>query len=162
MVVCRKELKKVRRFVGLVFQNPDDQLFMPTVIEDVSFGPLNMGLAEEDALRAADAALEQVGISHLRARPPYHLSAGEKRRASIASVLSMSPEVLAFDEPSPGLDPKSRRQLIRLLKGLAQTKIIATHDLDMVCDVCDRVIVLIKGGLRLTVYLEIFSETMIF
>lgn len=135
----------VRRSVGSVFQDADDQLFMSTVFEDVAFGPLNLGLAPAEAERRAVAALERVGMAHLRDRPPYKLSAGEKRAVAIATVLSMAPDVLVMDEPSANLDPRGRRRLIELLLSFEHTKIVATHDLELVVEVCPRVIVLDRG-----------------
>lgn len=140
-----ENLKQVRRAVGLVFQDPEDQLFMPTVFDDVAFGPLNMGLPPDEVHNKVKAALETVGALHLKNRPPYRLSGGEKRAVAIATVLSMSPDILVMDEPSSNLDPRSRRGLIELLKGFTHTKIIATHDLDMVMDLCDRTIVIREG-----------------
>jgi cobalt/nickel transport system ATP-binding protein len=134
-----------RRAVGLVFQDPDDQLFMPTVAEDVAFGPLNAGLPPEQVEQRVTQALERVGMTHVRERPPYHLSAGEKRAVAIATVLAMSPDILVMDEPSANLDPRARRRLIELLHSFEHTRIIATHDLEMVVEVCSRVIVL-DGG----------------
>jgi cobalt/nickel transport system ATP-binding protein len=141
----KKTLQHVRRTVGMVFQDPDDQLFMPSVYDDVAFGPLNMGLTSEDVDEAVMNALSIVGAAHLKDRPPYRLSAGEKRSVAIASVLSMSPSILVMDEPTSSLDPKARRQLIHLLKTFEHTIVVATHDLDMVLDFCSRTIVL-KGG----------------
>jgi len=143
--VVAKNLKSVRRSVGMVFQDPDDQLFMPTVFDDVAFGPLNLGLPLEEVELNVMQALETVGVPHLRKRPPYKLSGGEKRAVAIATVLSMSPDILVMDEPSSNLDPKSRRNLINLLKSFTHTKIIATHDLDMVLDLCERTIILHQG-----------------
>jgi cobalt/nickel transport system ATP-binding protein len=140
-----ESLKQVRRAVGLVFQDPDDQLFMPTVFDDVAFGPLNMGLPVQEVQTRVKAALETVGAWHLQDRPPYRLSGGEKRAVAIATVLSMSPDILVMDEPSSNLDPRSRRGLINLLKGFKHTKIIATHDLDMVMDLCHRTLVIREG-----------------
>jgi cobalt/nickel transport system ATP-binding protein len=134
-----------RRSVGMVFQNPDDQLFMPTVGEDVAFGPLNAGLPPDQVELRVATALERVGMAHVRDRPPYRLSAGEKRAVAIATVLAMTPDILVMDEPSSNLDPRSRRGLIELLRSFEHTKILATHDLEMVVEVCDRVIVL-DGG----------------
>jgi cobalt/nickel transport system ATP-binding protein len=136
----------IRANVGLVFQNPDDQLFMPTVAEDVAFGPLHAGWPAEKVSSASADALERVGMSHLANRPPYRLSAGEKRAVAIATVLAMSPEVLVMDEPSSDLDPRSRRRLIELLRSFHHTRIIATHDLELVVETCSRVIVLGLGS----------------
>ena len=138
-------LQHVRRQVGMVFQDPDDQLFMPTVQDDVEFGPLNMGLPQSEVKARAMQALVTVGASHLAARAPYRLSGGEKRLVAIAGVLAMLPAVLVLDEPSAGLDPAARRRLITLLASLHQTRIIATHDLDLVLDLCSRVLVLRQG-----------------
>ena len=143
--INKKTLEHIRRTVGMVFQDPDDQLFMPTVYEDVAFGPVNLGLPPEEIETKVMNALEAVGAGHLRDRPPYRLSGGEKRAVAIASVLSMSPDILVMDEPSSNLDPRSRRQLIRMLAGFEHTRILATHDLDMVLDLCPRTIVLQDG-----------------
>jgi cobalt/nickel transport system ATP-binding protein len=129
----------------MVFQDPDDQLFMPTVHDDVAFGPLNLGLPPDEVESRVQEALSIVGASHLSRRPPHRLSGGEKRSVAIASVLSMSPSILVMDEPTSNLDPRARRQLIELLKSFEHTIIVATHDLDMVLDLCARTIVL-KGG----------------
>jgi cobalt/nickel transport system ATP-binding protein len=136
----------VRRAVGSVFQDADDQLFMSTVFEDVAFGPLNLGLPPAEAASRADAALERVGMTHVRNRPPYKLSAGEKRAVAIAAVLAMAPDVLVMDEPSSNLDPRGRRRLIELLRSFEHTKIIASHDLELVVELCPRVIVLDRGA----------------
>jgi cobalt/nickel transport system ATP-binding protein len=130
----------------MVFQDPDDQLFLPRVYDDVAFGPINLGLPPEEVNQRVMEALTLVGAAHLKDRPPYRLSGGEKRAVSIATVLSMSPSILVMDEPSSNLDPRSRRQLIHLLSDFEHTKIIATHDMDMVLDLCTRTIVL-KDGL---------------
>ena len=143
--VNKKNLSKIRENVGMIFQNPDDQLFMPTVFDDVAFGPLNMGLHEDAVREAVDNALKTVGLLEKAERHPHHLSGGEKRRVAIATVLAMSPNVLAMDEPSSGLDFKSRRNLIKLLKSFKHTKIIASHDTDMIAEVCERTIVLSEG-----------------
>ncbi|MBU0633958.1 MAG: energy-coupling factor ABC transporter ATP-binding protein [Candidatus Omnitrophica bacterium] len=143
--LTKQNLKAVRRSVGMVFQNPDDQLFMPTVFDDVAFGPLNLGLAKEEVVLTVNRALETVGVAHLKQRPPYKLSQGEKRAVSIATVLAMSPDILVMDEPTSSLDPRSRRRLIELLKTFRHTKIVATHDLDMALDLCERTIVLHQG-----------------
>ncbi|UFS68675.1 energy-coupling factor ABC transporter ATP-binding protein [Geomonas sp. RF6] len=138
-------LPQIRRTVGMVFQEPDDQLFMPTVYDDVAFGPLNLGMSTGEAERRVCEALERVGAAHLKEKAPYHLSGGEKKRVAIATVLSMSPDILVMDEPTNGLDPFSRRQLIGLLREFRHTKIFTTHDLDMVLDLCERTIVLHEG-----------------
>lgn len=143
--VIQKNLSAVRRSVGMVFQNSDDQLFMPTVFDDVAFGPVNLGLEKEDVERKVVQSLETVGALHLKNRPPYRLSQGEKRAVAIATVLAMSPDILVMDEPTSSLDPMSRKRLIDLLKTFKHTKIIATHDLDMAMDLCERTIVLHEG-----------------
>ena len=146
--VTRETVGQARRMVGVVFQDPDDQLFMPTVYEDVAFGPSNLGLPPEEVTTHVEQALETVGVSHLRDRPPYRLSGGEKRAVAIATVLSMTPEILVLDEPTSNLDPRARRQLITLLRGFQHTKILATHDLDMVLDLCERTIVIHEGQVK--------------
>lgn len=129
----------------MVFQDPDDQLFMTTVYDDVAFGPRNYKLSEREVESRVNEALEMVGISHLRDRTPFKLSGGEKRSAAIAAVLAMQPDVLIMDEPTAALDPKSRRRLIGLLKGFVHTKIITSHDLDMILEVSERIIVIKEG-----------------
>jgi len=143
--LTRETVASIRRSVGMVFQDPDDQLFMPTVFEDVVFGPLNLGLSAEEAGKRASEALERVGMTHLKGRPPYKLSAGEKRAVAIATALSGLPDVLVMDEPSSNLDPRGRRRLMDLLRSFEHTRIIATHDLEMVVELCRRVIVM-DGG----------------
>ena len=138
-------LLEVRRQVGMVFQDPDDQLFMPTVQEDVAFGPLNLGWPQDQVQSSVLQALATVGAVHLAARAPYRLSGGEKRAVAIAGVLAMMPRVIVMDEPSAGLDPAARRRLIHLLRGLELTQLIATHDLDLVQDLCSRVLVMREG-----------------
>jgi len=135
----------VRRTIGFVFQDSDDQLFMPTVREDVAFGPLNLGIPPGEAASLAATALDVVGASHLAGRPPYHLSGGEKRAVALAGVLAMGPSVLLLDEPTSGLDPAARRRVIKLLQAFEHTRIVATHDLDLVLDVCARVLVMDSG-----------------
>jgi len=141
----KSTLNMIRQRLGMVFQDPDDQLFMTTVYDDVAFGPRNLKIDEPQVERRVLSALEQVGIAHLKDRAPFHLSAGEKRAAAIATVLSMSPDILFLDEPTSSLDPKSRRRLMNILKGFEHTKIITSHDLDMVLELCSRVIVLKNG-----------------
>ena len=138
-------LLEVRRQVGMVFQDPDDQLFMPTVQEAVAFGPLNLGWPQDQVQSSVLQALATVGAVHLAARAPYRLSGGEKRAVAIAGVLAMMPRVIVMDEPSAGLDPAARRRLIHLLRGLELTQLIATHDLDLVQDLCSRVLVMREG-----------------
>lgn len=145
MDVNDDNLPLIRGKVGLIFQDPDSQLFMPTVGEDVSFGPVNMMLARDEVERRVKGALEEVDMTGFAGRPSHHLSFGEKRRVSIATVLSMKPEILALDEPSSNLDPKHRRDLINFLKGLNLTRIIATHDLELVLEVCSRAVLLNSG-----------------
>ena len=157
--LTKKTLPTIRRTVGMLFQDPDDQLFMPTVYDDVAFGPLNLNLPADEVERRSNEALAAVGIGHLKDRPPYKLSVGEKRAAAIASVLSLSPDILVMDEPSAGLDPKARRRLIELLRGFHHTKIIATHDLDLVLDLCPRTIIIADGkGLADGPTQEIFAN----
>jgi cobalt transport protein ATP-binding subunit len=143
--VARPNLPIIRSKVGLVFQNPDDQLFSPTVFEDVAFGPLHMGLPEEEVRWRVTVALEQVGMSGYRERLSHHLSAGEKKRIAIATVLSMQPEILAFDEPSAGLDPRARRSLIQLLKDFPLTTLVSTHDMLMVHELFPRMVIMDQG-----------------
>ncbi|GAB4166134.1 MAG: ABC transporter ATP-binding protein [Rhodocyclaceae bacterium] len=143
----RATRKDVQRSVGFVFQDADDQLFMPTVEEDVAFGPLNLGLPPHEVSQRVRTALASVGAAHLASRAPYHLSGGEKRTVAIAGVLAMSPAILMLDEPSAGLDPAARRRLIALLRSFAHTKLIATHDLDLVLDVCGRALVMHEGAI---------------
>ncbi len=144
--VIRSTVQDIRRNVGMVFQDPDDQLFMPSVREDVAFGPMNLGLPLDEVHARVDDALSRVGALHLKERPPHRLSGGEKRAVAIATVLAMCPSALVMDEPSSNLDPRARRRLIELLTTFEHTKIIATHDLDMALDLCERTIVM-SGGL---------------
>lgn len=144
--VNKKTLKDVRKRVGLVFQNPDDQLFMTKVYDDIAFGPRNELLSDEEVEERVTNALEALSITHLRDRMPHRLSGGEKRVIAIASVLSMNPQIILFDEPTSFLDPQARRNVVNTLDTLKMTKIIATHDLDMALDICDRVIILHHGS----------------
>jgi cobalt/nickel transport system ATP-binding protein len=143
--VTRQTVSNIRKSVGMVFQDPDDQLFMPTVFEDVAFGPLNLGFPEDEVRARVTDALERVGAGELGGRPPYALSGGEKRSVAIATVLAMSPDILVMDEPSSNLDPGARRRLIGQLDSFEHTKIIATHDLDLALEVCRRTIVMRDG-----------------
>jgi cobalt/nickel transport system ATP-binding protein len=146
--LTKETLQEVRRTVGMVFQDPDDQLFMSTVYDDVAFGPLNLGLPIDEVHSRVTMALETVGVLALKDRPPHRLSSGQKRRVAIATVLSMSPDILVMDEPTSGLDPQARRQLIEMLNTFKHTKIIATHDLDMVLDLCERTIIIDEGKIK--------------
>lgn len=143
--VTKKTLPMIRQRLGMVFQDPDDQLFMNTVYDDVAFGPRNYGLDENEVQKRVLSALGLVGILHLKDRAPFKLSGGEKRAAAIASVLSMQPDILIMDEPTAALDPKSRRRLMELLVSFKHTKIVTSHDLDMIYEMCARTIV-IKNG----------------
>lgn len=145
--LCKKTLADVRRGVGLVFQNPDDQLFMPTIFEDAAFGPRNLGFSEDECAKRAERALRELNVSHLRDRSPMKLSGGEKRAAAIASILSMEPSYLLFDEPTAFLDPRARRNLIGILQKLPQAKLVATHDLHFAAETCGRAILLKEGAL---------------
>ncbi len=143
----KANLPVIRSMVGLVFQNPDDQLFSPTVFEDVAFGPLHMGLTVTEIHARVDEALAQVGMSGFGKQLSHHLSAGQKKRIAIATVLSMHPKILVLDEPSAGLDPRARRELINLLQKLPLTMLIATHDLRLVAELLPRTIIIDQGGI---------------
>lgn len=143
--LTRRTLPLVRQSVGLVFQDSDNQLFMPTVEEDVAFGPSNMRLEPEEIRRRVTEALDAVGALHLRGASPFRLSGGQKKRVAIATVLSMEPSVLVMDEPTSNLDPRARRQIIDLIRRSGHTTLIATHDMEMVLDLCDRTIVMKQG-----------------
>ena len=138
---------EVRRRVGLVFQDPDDQLFMPTVRRDVAFGPLNLGLDHDEVRRRVDAALAAVDIEDLADRPPNHLSLGQRRRAAIAGVLAMEPEIMVLDEPTSNLDPATRRELAAVLLSLDITLLVVTHDLPFALEVCERSVVIDHGAI---------------
>jgi cobalt/nickel transport system ATP-binding protein len=143
--ITKQNLPWVRKKVGLVFQNPDDQLFCPTLFEDVAFGPLNSQTPAGEIPSRVAAALGKVGLAGFEERSPHHMSVGEKRKGSLATILSMDPEIIVLDEPSSNLDPRSRRELIRLLRSFPQTRIVATHDLEMVLQLCDRVALMGQG-----------------
>ena len=143
--VVKENLREVRRRVGIVFQDPDDQLFMPTVAEDVAFGPANLGLRGPELQARVDAALDLVGMRGFADRPPSHLSFGQRRRVAVATVLAMEPEVLVLDEPSSNLDPASRRELSEILTSLDITLLMVTHDLPYALELCPRSVVL-DGG----------------
>ena len=139
------ELARIRARVGLIFQDADDQLFSNTVSEDVAFGPIHMGLGPKEVRERVESALADVGLSGFGDRAPYHLSGGEKRRSAIATVLSMRPEIIVADEPSSGLDPRARRELIRLIGLLPQTMLVATHDVDLARAVLPRCVIMNHG-----------------
>ncbi len=143
--ISEEYLGEIRAAVGLVFQDPDDQLFSPSVFEDVAFGPMYLGISEEEVHQRVQHALECVGMDGQADRVPHHLSGGEKKRVAIATVLAMEPEILVLDEPTAGLDPRSRRELIRLLGDLPQTMLVATHDIRMVSELFPRMIVIDRG-----------------
>lgn len=159
----RKGLIRLRQFVGVVFQDPDNQLFSASVYQDVSFGAVNMKLPEDEVRRRVDVAMERTGISHLKNKPTYCLSFGQKKRVAIAGVLVMEPEVLVLDEPTAGLDPKGICEIMKLLKEtqkeLGLSVIISTHDIDIVPLYCDQVFVMDEGGIVLEgTPQEVFSE----
>jgi cobalt/nickel transport system ATP-binding protein len=143
--VVREHLREIRRRVGLVFQDPDDQLFLPTVRDDVAFGPANLGLRGPELDSRVDAALRAVGMSAVVDRPPHHLSFGQRRRVAVATVLAMEPEILVLDEPSSNLDPASRRELAEILRGLDVTMLLVTHDLPYALELCPRAVILSAG-----------------
>jgi cobalt transport protein ATP-binding subunit len=143
--LSKDNLGVIRAQVGLVFQDPDDQLFSPTVFDDVAFGPLHMGLPEDEVRRKVAWALAQVGMSDYAERVSHHLSIGEKKRVAIATVLSMSPEILVLDEPSAGLDPRARRSLINLLNDMTQTILVSTHDMRLVEELFPRMVIMDEG-----------------
>jgi cobalt/nickel transport system ATP-binding protein len=145
MVVDKLDLPRIRAKVGLVFQNPDDQLFSPTVFEDVAFGPLHMGLPEDEVRARVERALDQIGMRAYAERLSHHLSVGEKKRIAIATVLSMDPEILAFDEPSAGLDPRGRRTLMQVLRDLPLAMLVSTHDMLMVRELFPRMVIMDEG-----------------
>jgi cobalt/nickel transport system ATP-binding protein len=140
-----EDRRRLPASVGVVFQDSDDQLFNSTVFDDVAFGPLNLGMSPEEVRQRVAEALDRVGLKGTEQRVPYHLSGGEKRRAALAGVLAMQPQVLLLDEPSSHLDPRGRRDLNRLLGDLPGTKVIATHDLEMVLELCPRAVILDRG-----------------
>ena len=143
--VDRRAMREVRRRVGIVFQDPDDQLFMPTVRDDVAFGPANLGLRGEDLRQRVDGALAAVAMADVADRAPHHLSFGQRRRVALATVLAMEPEVLVLDEPSSNLDPASRRELAEIIGGLSQTVLMVTHDLPYAAQLCPRSVILDDG-----------------
>ena len=145
LAVDARNAPEVRRRVGLVFQDPDDQLFSTSVIEDVAFGPLNLGRSKADARRIAMECLGRVDLADAAERAPHHLSFGERKRACLAGVLACDPSVLVLDEPTANLDPRGRRRFLALIRGLGATKLIATHDLEMALELCSRAVLLDAG-----------------
>jgi cobalt/nickel transport system ATP-binding protein len=145
LAVGKETIRRVRSEVGLVFQDPDDQLFSPTVFDDVAFGPLHMGLPADEVHRRVERALGAVGMGAFAHRVPHRMSLGQRKRVALATVLSMDPSILVFDEPSAGLDPRGRRELIALLRGLRQTMLVSTHDMRLVAEVFPRTVVMDEG-----------------
>jgi len=144
-VVDPVSVKRIRAAVGLVFQDPDDQLFSPTVRDDVAFGPLHMGVPQEEIHHRVERALAAVGMTGMERRVPHHLSLGQRKRISVATVLSMDPSILVFDEPTAGLDPRGRRELMAVMAGRPETLLVSTHDLAMVAEALPRTIILDEG-----------------
>ncbi len=145
MPMERGNLPAIRKALGYVLQDSDNQMFMPTVLEDMIFGPINYGMSREEAEKTAEETLAQLGLEYLKNRHNHKMSGGEKRMAAIATILAMKPKAMLMDEPSTALDPQNRRTLIRALNALPITKIIASHDLDLILDTCDRVLLLSDG-----------------
>lgn len=143
--VNRQNLAEIRKKIGFVLQDSDNQMFMPTVYQDMIFGPRNYGLSPEETERRVDEVLSRLGLTELKYRHNHKISGGEKRMAAIATILAMEPEVILMDEPSTALDPVNRRTVINTIRTLPQTKLIASHDLDMILDTCQRVILLSHG-----------------
>lgn len=143
--VEKNNLSEIRKKIGYVFQDSDSQLFMPTIYEDVSFAPRNYGFSKEEIYTRTIEALKSVGIEELKDKPIYHLSGGQKKLASIATILSMKPDILIFDEPTVALDPKNRRRFIEVLNSLQGTKVVTSHDLDLIYDTCNRTVLIADG-----------------
>ena len=143
--VNKQNLPQIRQKIGFVLQNSDNQMFMPTVYEDMIFGPLNYGLSREEAERRVDKVLDMLGLQDLKHRYNHKISGGEKRMTAIATILAMEPEMIVMDEPSTALDPVNRRRVINTINSLTQTKLIASHDLDMILDTCQRVLLISRG-----------------
>ncbi|MCR5805104.1 MAG: energy-coupling factor ABC transporter ATP-binding protein [Clostridia bacterium] len=143
--VIKKNMPEIRKDIGYVIQESDDQMFMPKVIEDMIFGPVNYGMSKDDAVKKAEEILEQLEISHLKDRYNHKISGGEKKMAAIATILMMKPKVILFDEPTSSLDPHNRRIVLNAIKGIDATKIIASHDLDLIYDTCEKVVLLNHG-----------------
>ena len=159
LTLGKKTLREIRSRVGMAFQNPDDQLFMPNIYEDVAFGPRSFGLSESDVKKRADSALSKLGILALAERSPLKLSGGEKRLAAIATILALSPDYILFDEPTAYLDPRSRRNLTAAIHALPQGKLIATHDLPFAETVCSRVLLMQNGKLAADGGIEILRDS---
>jgi cobalt/nickel transport system ATP-binding protein len=147
LAITDETVREVRTRVGMVFQDPDDQLFMTTLADDVAFGPLNMGLSRDEVEHRVHEALHAVGLADETSRPAQHLSFGQRKRAAIATVLAMRPAVLVLDEPTSNLDPRARREMIALLASLTATKIVATHDMDLALRLCGRAVVMDDGAI---------------
>ncbi len=145
--LTKETLPRIRSKIGMVFQDSDEQLFMPTVLDDVAFGPLNQGMPEQEAITKARLALDQAGLAHVWNKAPYHLSAGEKRRVALAGVLAMEPEILVLDEPTTFLDPPAERNLLHLLRDLSQAKLIVTHNVRLAASLASRAVFFEKGKL---------------
>lgn len=145
LTVEKKNLKRIRRTIGLCLENPDDQLFMPTLFDDVAFGPLNMALEADEVKTRVNNVLQTVGLAEMADKAPHHLSAGQKRAAAIATILSMSPRIITLDEPDGSLDPANRNNLIKLLAGLSQTLIIATCNMNFAIATADRAVLVNNG-----------------
>ena len=154
----KKTVNEIRKRAGLVFQNPDDQLFMPLVFDDVAFGCRNFGMKEDKVKVRVNETLKQLNISHLSSRSPLKLSGGEKRMAALAAILAMEPSILMLDEPTAYLDPKAKRALTEALKKLKHTKIIATHDIAFAANICDRVVILKNGQIAADGSLSILHD----
>lgn len=146
--VNKDNISEIRKKIGFVLQNSDNQMFMPTVYDDMMFGPMNYGLSREDANARVDRVLESLNIMYLKDKYNHKISGGEKRMAAIATILAMEPSVIVMDEPSSSLDPYNRRMIINAIKGISETKIIASHDLDMILDICDKVILVAEGSVK--------------
>ena len=147
VTVCKKQLDQLHKLVGLLFQNPDDQLFTARLYDDIAFGPENFGIDQARVAALVEGTLRELNLWELRDKPPAHLSQGEKRFAAFATVLVMKPEVIVMDEPTADLDPKNRRKLINLVNGLTTTKITVSHDLDFIWDTCQRVCIMNRGSI---------------
>jgi cobalt/nickel transport system ATP-binding protein len=158
VTVSPKTVREVRKRVGIVFQNPDDQLFCPTVYDDVAFGPQNMGLEAAEVTRRTEAALASMGLTGYERRSSHHLSYGEKKRASIATILAMDPAIIAFDEPSANLDPEGVHDLSLIIRAITKTKIVVTHDIELARKLADRAVVMREGLIVEDMPMQEFSK----